>query len=90
MLGKAFPAEGTAQAPSDSAKEGNTGCITGTSGSVLWLEQRVYKGLEVQGQITKGLKQEAEETGLCFIGSEELLGFLKLGSNMIIAELQEN
>ena len=47
MLGKAVPAEGTAQAPSDSAKEGNTGCITGTSGSVLWLEQRVYKGLEV-------------------------------------------
>lgn len=57
MLGKAFPAEGTAQAPSDSAKEGNTECIRGTSGSVLWLEQRVYKGKK--SRITLGWKSGA-------------------------------
>lgn len=43
MLGKAFPAEGTAQAPSDSAKEGIQNALGEHQGaSCGW--NKVYKG----------------------------------------------
>ena len=41
-VGKGIPGRGNSI--SDGAKVENMECIRGTSGSVLWREQRVYKG----------------------------------------------
>lgn len=62
----------------------NTECARGATQSVLGREQRCVKGRSagdarvrsrVWAQRMEGLKREAKEIGLHFIGSEELLGF---------------
>ena len=57
MLGKAFPAEGTAQAPSDSAKEGIQNVLGEHQGaSCGW--NKVYKGKK--SRIALGWKSGAK------------------------------